>query len=423
LSASDAIAFAGIGAPVLLLVLRGGGGDVEDYCAASALALVAGAFAVLLAGIRSQAYRVPWFVVAILSLPFLQLIPVGSFPDILVSNEIRELRLAVARLGVEPPSTISLYPLATLRAGIVIAGCCAIFVLAAGVVKRLPAKWPFALTPLAAAGIWEAILGLRQFVHSRWGQTGILASAHGTFVNRDHFAVLLEACLGVAVGLALFGLSRARRTGWLAPGGALCFAGTGLAALSLTGVVLSSSRAGIAIGALLIAAGLFAAVLDGNRGKFARRAPLALALAAAAVIALYAVLPDDTVQRFETLWKSRGDPLRLAIWADSWRTAHSYPWAGSGLGAFGSAFRRSWLYVPEGLVDHAHSDYLEILVELGFPAAILLAVLIAAGTWASFRNMFRMPRSSERWLRAGCLLGAAAILLHATYPKPCPFVE
>lgn len=418
LSASGAVAFAGIGGPLVFLVVRGGGVDVEDYCAASALALAAAAFAALLAGFRTRAYCVPWFVVAILSLPFLQLIPLGPFLEILVSNEIRESRLAVARLGVEPASTISLYPLATLRAAIVVAGCCAVFVMASGVVKRLPSAWPLALTPLAAAGAWQAVLGLRQYPHLQSWQPGMPLFAHGSFVNRGHFAVLLEACLGIAIGLALYGLSRARRMGWLTAGGAICLAGTGLAALSLTGIVLSSSRAGIAIGGLLITTGVFAAVLGGRRGKLVRSAPLGLALASAALISLCAALPQSTVQRFETLWNDRGEAVRLAIWADSWRTAHSYPWAGSGLGTFGSAFRRSWLYVPEGLVDHAHSDYLEILVELGFPAAIFLAILMAAGTWASFRSMLRLPSSGERWLRGGCLLGAGAILLHATVDFP-----
>lgn len=418
LNASDGIAIAGIGGPVVFLVLRGGGVDVEEYCAASAIALAAAAFAALLAGFRSRAYRVPWFVVAILSLPFVQLIPLASFPDILVSNEIRELRLAVARLGVEPPSTISLYPLATLRSGIVAAGCCGIFVLASGLRKRLPAAWPLALSPLGAAGIWQAVEQLRQYLHSQSRQPGALLFSHGSFINRDHYAVLLEACLGVAIGLALCGSIRARRRGWLTPAGALCLAGTALAALSLSGIVLSASRAGILIGALFTAAGLFVAVLDGSRGKLVRRAPAALALAVAALIALGAAIPHETLQRFETLWNDRGEAVRLAIWADSWRTVHDYPWAGSGLGAFASAFRRSWLYVPEGLVDHAHSDYLEFLVELGFPAAIFLAILIAAGTWASFRSVLRMPSSGDRWLPGGCLLGAATILLHAAVDFP-----
>lgn len=418
MSASDAVAIAGIGGPVVFLVLRGGGVEVEEYCAASAIALAAAAFAPLLAGSRSQAYRIPWFVAAILSLPFLQLVPLGPFPDSLVSSEIRELRLAVVRFGVEPPTTISLYPLATLRSAIVAAGCCAVFVLASGVVKRLPAAWPLALTPLAAVGSWQAVEQLRQYLHSQSRQPGMLLFAHGSFINRDHFAVLLEACLGVAIGLALCGWCRARRGGWLSQAGAICLVGTGFAALSLVGIVLSASRAGIIIGAVLIAVGLFAAVLDGSRGRLVRRLPSALALAAAAVIALCAAIPNETVRRFETLWEERGEAVRLAIWADSWHTAHDYPWAGSGLGAFESAFRRSWLYVPEGLVDHAHSDYLELLVEMGFPVAIFLAILMAAGTWTSFRSVLQMPPSGERWLRVGCLVGAGTILLHAALDFP-----
>jgi tetratricopeptide (TPR) repeat protein len=76
------------------------------------------------------------------------------------------------------------------------------------------------------------------------------------------------------------------------------------------------------------------------------------------------------------------------------------------------------MYLPLKTIDHAHSDYLEALVELGFPAGVFL-LSIPAFFWT--RTAWRIAgveNHRPRMLAMGCWLGASGILLHAAVDFP-----
>jgi hypothetical protein len=356
--------------------------------------------------------RLPWPVVTLAILPVLQLAPLGPARTNLWQPWREDLYRTFASLGVESASSTSLYPLATLRAAVVLAGCCALFGMAQAVARHgsrtviaIVASWL-----VVAAG--DAVLGLAQILEPSPGPSaGLTAIAHGTFVNRNHFAVLLEAGFCLSIGLAVFLNSRvlspagigARWAVWSAHlAGGLC----------VVGIAASGSRMGIVVGAgAAVAATIIFARLT-KRSWFLLPAGFLVLLLATALS-----LPG-AAQGFARLIHDQGDPGRVAIWSDALATAARHFPAGSGLGTFAFAFRRGALYFPRNTIDHAHCDWLEFLVELGPAGALFLTGSIAAAFFAVCRRPKRDALVPFDPLRKACLLAAGAILLHGTVDFP-----
>ncbi len=241
------------------------------------------------------------------------------------------------------------------------------------------------LLGLVAFAIGEALFG---FANRNGPSTGIgvkvdyLGSATGTFINRGHFAAMLNLGLGAAWALSasLFPLlpeevrrhaARKRRSSQ--PPGVLDGSGDKLPRLALiafasatlfVGLVASNSR-GPLVG--LVLAGL--AVGAWTRFRRDETVHLGLGVAAPAVGVLLAALalgPRGALGRFATvLTDDVSVTSRLELWGDSWSAWRDAPIFGAGLGAWSLAFgphqSRPHLYDPR----HAHSEPIELLVELG----------------------------------------------------------
>ncbi len=105
---------------------------------------------------------------------------------------------------------------------------------------------------------------------------------------------------------------------------------------------------------------------------------------------------------------------RLLIWRGAWDLAREYP-LGTGLGTFPKIFPS---FQPAGYgvnrIYHAHSDYLELLIELGIPGVLLLGLVL----WALLATAVKRVRNQKHvgtsaWLRRSALLAVGASLLHA----------
>jgi O-antigen ligase len=369
-------AIAAFAAPLALLWL----GDAE------ALEIRAAAFGA--AGLILLVFgEAPVWAVVLAALPLLQLAP-GKPPSSLAG--------AMAAAGVEGPGTLALDPSALWSTLLVFAGCLAVFSLARAAGRRSASAAWWAAAAVAAFGCFEAATGARA-----------ADAATGTLVNRGQFAAMLEITFGVGCGLAAASWAgrswRERFEERALLGGIL---GIACAASSLAGIALSLSRTGIAVGALAA----FAAVL-----WLSRRRALMIAAAAVALLGLTLAAPptlDRAHARFEQLAAQGGDPGRAAVWADSASLARQRLAFGAGLGSFPTAFRRSSFYLPRKSIEHAHSDYLEWLVELGAPGAALLLCSLIVCLGAAAR------RASGNPLAAGCVLGVGAVLVHAAVDLP-----
>ena len=104
---------------------------------------------------------------------------------------------------------------------------------------------------------------------------------------------------------------------------------------------------------------------------------------------------------------------RVEFWSKTLRATQDEALAGTGIGTFQQVYRR---YENPGAVDqwyanHAHNDYLEIALEGGLPAIILLALFFA--WW--------LRQGREAWLtpagtpeQKAAAVASAAILLHSS---------
>lgn len=221
----------------------------------------------------------------------------------------------------------------------------------------------------------------------------------GTFVNRNSFATFLGLGLLTCVALLLEavrkqvdfressrGILKAVlelmivRARWLT-----------LAALVLaTALLLTHSRGG-AISTLF---GLIAFLVAVNVAP-SLRARWHIMFGAGLIVALGTMLIiSDNVMTERLAESSIETEGRTRIFELTWEAIHDWPIFGTGLGTFRDVFP---LYRTEDLplpVAQAHNDYLETVVELGFPAAIVLFLSMASLLWICLRGVRRRRRDA-----------------------------
>jgi O-antigen ligase len=312
-------------------------------------------------------------------------------------SPVRATQLEAAQKLIPTLTTapLSVRPAATLEFFLVIAACTMLFLVVRYLADRAVTPWILAV-PLVIIAALEAILGLFQYYLTS-GQT----PAHGSYVNRNHFAGLLEMALPFALMYAWATLRRphSRWTSPLRPALIAC-ASLSIAALLLLGTLHSLSRMGFICA-------LFSVLLCVLCVSVVNRFFLLAALAAPL---LFLFLPSDQlIERFGSLDFSDGLTRqdRLELWRESLPLIAAYPVFGCGLGAYESAFMPYKVSGPLLTDDYAHNDYLQSLAELGLAGFLILAALISA-------VLFRAFRAAAHPLAAACLASIAAILLHST---------
>ena len=106
---------------------------------------------------------------------------------------------------------------------------------------------------------------------------------------------------------------------------------------------------------------------------------------------------------------------RLVFWRAGASAVLDAPLIGHGPGSHGLViprFRESdyWMNSSEDIVPHAHNEFLETAVELGFPGVLVFLIILGV----LFRNGFATLRSEKGWKRttaAGLLCAVAAMLV------------
>lgn len=237
------------------------------------------------------------------------------------------------------------------------------------------------LRAVAAIGAVYAVYGLLEFVSPEprilwFVKDSYIADVTSTFVNRNSYATF--AGLGVLSNLVLIANVLIRNTdGTSRTAFVLSIIDTllgkgrwwmlGLVLVSAS-LLMSHSRAGLAAtlsAVLALTALIFLAP--------STRAPWRFwfgSLVAAGGVAILVLTGASTFERLDLM--SIDTELRPKIDEVVLRAIHDNPLAGTGLGSFSHIFP---LYQPltiVGFVDLAHNDYLENILELGVPAALLL---------------------------------------------------
>lgn len=253
------------------------------------------------------------------------------------------------------------------------------------------------------------------------------AIGYGQFINKNHFAFLMEMAIGLVIGVAIMRGRRPERIPLY------------LAALIVLGsaLVLSLSRGGlIAVTAQMI----FAALLFVNSrrtrktgdeetksGRFGwiRSLPVKVIMAGALLAIIIAGVVwlggDQLATGVETAevelagvdrTELHEGARRRDIWRASWLMFKAHPILGAGLGGY-------WAEVPtyhqaSGVTtpQQAHNDYLELLSSGGIVGAGLF-IWFAIALIRQARDNVRASEGFQRAASLGALVGLAGVGVHS----------
>lgn len=254
----------------------------------------------------------------------------------------------------------------------------------------------------------STLIGLVQVSSFSFDNPLINESPHtvsGTFANRNHFALLMALGCPLA-SVWVFGAREVRPWRHVA--------GLASMALFLVAILVSGSRAGLLLGSLglgmaLLLSGAAVKKALGRSPRWLFPALVAGVLAIVLGLVLLSIAADRAVsinRLFENDpgqdMRSRGLPTVLSMIADY------FPF-GSGLGGFDPIFR---IHEPFELLkptyfNHAHNDFLEIVIDAGLPGLALLLAALCWWGWASVRA-WRAGSGPDAMLAR---LGSAMLLL------------
>jgi len=403
------------------VLLQGGVYPQEWIWSALGLSLAA---LLALAIKNSRAPSDPWanaFMGIVLAWMLLQLVPLPpAWVARIAPENWRAVAAARAMAGVKQSAWVSLSvaPPATFERLLDVVPVMAAFVVAREMAWWWRGRIWVAVAPVLTVAFTESLLGLIQFYFLR-GADGETGSVSGSYVNRDHFAGLLEMGFPLAVILAISVWRKTSANFVHSLGPALRISLLLAAAASLLiGVVVSQSRmgflsilAGVEITTLVVPLSL-----AGTNTGFAWRRAALWAVPCVIPLAIIVLLPTrELLLRFAETASTQdvAKTSRVEIWRDTLRLIGAYKWTGAGLGAFEHGFYHYKVTAPVNTIDFAHNDYLQILAELGIPGGLMvgaLAVWIASRTLAVVLWM----RGTRNWeLAVGLFASLATIAVHS----------
>jgi tetratricopeptide (TPR) repeat protein len=287
-------------------------------------------------------------------------------------------------------------------------------------------------------GVSSALFGLaRDALHRDGdGEGFILPYLHplvgyAQFINSNHFALLMEMCMGLLLGLAArgVGVQRRRRV--------QLFVCLSTAALLWAALLRSASRGGIlaAVGQMIFLVLLWGVAAFPRQMpddvKVAvmrrRRVPRLLARAAVTLCLMFAlgltavwIGGGRLVRKIENLRGQVGAqgagnrtyPRRSAIWWATWQMIKEHPLAGTGFGGYWLAIPRYFDASGSASLEQAHNDYLELLASGGLIA--VAAALLFGGLF--IKRARECLRSGDPFRRSACfgaLAGLFGVALHS----------
>ena len=240
---------------------------------------------------------------------------------------------------------------------------------------------------------------------------------YGQFINKNHFAYLMEMGFGLSLGLVLAGGARRDR------------APIYLAVLLpiWTALVLANSRGGVLamVVQLVVALLLFPYAARETRNRLGRLVRLpAVRMALIIVLSVICVAGvlwtggdrlatniEATRLEFQTS-ESRVRVNRTQIWHSTLRMIADYPFAGVDLGGYWTAFPKYHDASGTMTPQQAHNDYLELIASGGI-VGLLLFVWFAVVAVKKARDSLR---ASDSFRRAACfaaLIAIAGIAVHS----------
>jgi O-antigen ligase len=270
-------------------------------------------------------------------------------------------------------------------------------------------------------GAFEAAYGLVQYLSNhdyiwQFSKKYDKGLATGTFINRNHYALLLNLCFCTGVGYLYYrsssilaGFKFSWRKAMAIPGAAkLVWILFWLALMGL-GVFFSLSRMGI----VAMIAGLVSMIIASKLTESGKRTIVIGFVLIALILGLSVYIGMDAVlARYESLSKEReSDTDRIAHWRDAWKMIEKHPVFGQGLGTFEWTFPAYESVDPDIPAKYAHNDYLQMLAEVGAVGLGLLVWAFGTVWWAALKNLRNAQDPLARGIGLGTIGALTAIAL------------
>lgn len=285
---------------------------------------------------------------------------------------------------VSPPDLwrpLSLVPGATLNALFSLVVPFAVLLLATGIHEDQKRWLPAIVLAVIASSL---VIGLIQITGTRIANplvNGTPGAIDGLIANRNHYALILSLGLLITPVWA-FGYSGRSKN--RAP------AALGLVVLLVLTILATGSRAGLVLGGMALALGV-ALSRRSLRTAFQRYPRWVLPTVSISLIAMLAIfvlasIAADRAVSIDRLvdqdagqdMRGRGLPIVLAM-------IRTYFPFGTGMGSFDPIFRmhEPFTLLKPTYFNHAHNDFLEIILNGGLPGLLLLLVAIGWWGWKS----------------------------------------
>ena len=257
----------------------------------------------------------------------------------------------------------------------------------------------------AAMAIFAIIQGLTSEGKIYWLFTPRFSGwIYGPYVNHNHYAGLMEMLTPVPLVVFLSPHTSSRNR-WLAG----C-----AAALMGSSVLLSGSRGGMISSALELT--LLVVILLWQRAHRNVIAGVGV-LACAMVVVFLWIGSSQLTQRLSSIRKTADNAIssgtRLDMDRDGLTMLAQRPLLGWGFGTFPVVYPQFRSFYTDLYVDHAHNDYIQLLVEtgiVGFACALWFLAIALAG---AMRKVGHCGLHTNGLVGLACLLGIAGILAHS----------
>ena len=264
-----------------------------------------------------------------------------------------------------------------------------------------------------AIAVVSAVFGILR--HSTQQQTGFLLpllkqnQGYGQFINKNHFAYLMEMAFGLGLGIILGGgVKRDRLMIYVA-----------VLLPIWTALVLANSRGGVlAMIAQILVAVLLLTSVQKITQSFALRAVLLVTLVIGIGLGTIWVGGDRLATNFENASSElASDTLRQGvsrneIWRATLKMFAAHPILGVGLGGYWIGITAyhdaSGLMTPQ----EAHNDYLELLSSGGVIGLALGVWFVVAVARRARQNLVE-DVSYMRAVRLGAILGIVGVAAHS----------
>ncbi len=294
--------------------------------------------------------------------------------------------------------------------------------------RRLRALIFIVLLTALGSAIFGIVRETTQHNQPGFGLPQLMPSAgYAQFINRNHFAYLMEMGLGLTFGM-LVGRSEQRSR--------LLYIAT-ILPLAVA-LILANSRGGILsmfsqVVFLFLMYGFVAskdetryseqgigAVIHSAAGKFSLRVVLIVCLLGALVAGVVWIGGEPLTKRLETIKSEVANEdeeagegsRRMLIWRATVKIFKDHPFTGIGFGGYWVAITEYYDVPGQKRPYQAHNDYLELLVSGGL-IGLGIGIWFLVATIRRVRKTFQSRNSFRRAAALGALIGLFGVAVHS----------